>query len=264
MNGDEIQIHSPDEREPIPIVLQHHPVCVSYAIYENGYVLKQLINRLIESFSWIIITFILYLFCITSTIAIADPSFLEERRSEAMVVFGVNSYRELCGLLFGGMTLASLEVLIKCANKGAKRASIVVNQIKSALQVDEKRRSAGEHVGFLHENFAAENRLFIRLQNFKLDAGDQDEAESTESKSTTAKIRALGESSAVLMPAEELSSGDEYDDFWIPDFDGDVQIPKTSDSVSTEKNASKPKRTTIDRMSKDSEEDDTIVMGSLT
>lgn len=34
--GEEIKIHSHNERDPIPIVLHHYPVCVSYAIYENG------------------------------------------------------------------------------------------------------------------------------------------------------------------------------------------------------------------------------------
>lgn len=65
---------------------------------------------------------------------------IEERRSEATVVFGLNSYRELCGLHFGGITLASLELLIKCANQGAKRASKIVQQIKKALETDEQER----------------------------------------------------------------------------------------------------------------------------
>lgn len=71
---------------------------------------------------------------------IADPSLMEEKRSEATVVFGLNSYRELCGLHFGGITLASLELLIKCANQGAKRANKIVKQIKQALEQDEKKR----------------------------------------------------------------------------------------------------------------------------
>lgn len=113
-SGDEVTVHTLNERDPIPIVLHHYPVCVTYAIYENG------------------------------EIVIADPSLMEERRSEATVVFGLNSYRELCGLHFGGITLASLEVLIKCANQGAKRAKKIVKQIKTALEEDEKRRYAIE------------------------------------------------------------------------------------------------------------------------
>lgn len=110
-SGEEVIVHSHDERDPIPIVLHHYPVCVSFAIFgENG------------------------------EIAIADPSLMEERRSEATVVFGLNSYRELCGLSFGGITLTRLELLMKCANQGAKRASNVVKQIKAALEEDERKR----------------------------------------------------------------------------------------------------------------------------
>lgn len=36
--GSEIIVHSHAERDPIPIVLHHYPVSVSYAIYHNGYV----------------------------------------------------------------------------------------------------------------------------------------------------------------------------------------------------------------------------------
>lgn len=42
ITGDEITIHSHNERDPIPIVLHHYPVCVSYAIYENGYEISYL------------------------------------------------------------------------------------------------------------------------------------------------------------------------------------------------------------------------------
>lgn len=36
INGHEIKIHTHDERDPIPIVLHHYPVCVSFAVYEDG------------------------------------------------------------------------------------------------------------------------------------------------------------------------------------------------------------------------------------
>lgn len=204
------------------------------------------------------------------SITIADPSLLEERRSEATVVFGINSYRELCGLHFGGITLASLEVLIKCANQGAKRANVVVKQIKAALEADEKRRSAGERIGFMQSfqsdsiDSYAENRLFIRLPNFKLNPTDNIETESEEPISNPSKIKSLGEHSAVLMPAEELSSDDEFGDNWIPDLDGDIETLETRKSFSPKADGTETKRTTFERMSDDSEEDDTVVMDTLT
>lgn len=210
-------------------------------------------------------------------IAIADPSLLEERRSEATVVFGINSYRELCGLHFGGITLASLELLIKCANQGAKRANAVVKQIKSALEADEKRRANGEQVGFMQclqsDRFDShkDGRLILRLPKFHLDTTEEMEVELDEMKKEQARIKSLGEQSAMLMPAEELSSEDEYTDEWIPDLDGDVdgyesnEAEKIESSKPKEKtNKKKSKKPAAEAMSEDSEEEVTVIMDQIT
>lgn len=211
------------------------------------------------------------------TIIISDPSYLEEKRSEANLVFGLNSYRELCGLHFGGITLASLEQLIKCANQGAKRANAVVKQIKAALEADENRRSTGEHVGFMRNlqsdrfNSHNEDRLFVRLAKFQLNPTDEMEQELEELKQEQTKIKSLGNHSAILMPAEELSSEDEYGDSWIPDHSDDDLTPiDTTMNQSSEKKVEKKQastkkpQSTIEPMSGDSEEDETITMKQIT
>lgn len=38
-DGEDFVIHSYKQRDPIPTVLHHYPVCVSYAIFENGCVI---------------------------------------------------------------------------------------------------------------------------------------------------------------------------------------------------------------------------------
>jgi len=38
ITGEETIIHSPAERDPIPLSLHHYPVCVSYAVFNSGYV----------------------------------------------------------------------------------------------------------------------------------------------------------------------------------------------------------------------------------
>lgn len=86
--------------------------------------------------------FSIFISNIYSDIVIADPTLIEEKRAEATVVFGLNSYRELCGLHFGGITLASINVLLKCANQGAKRANSIVALIKSKLEEDTQKRYA--------------------------------------------------------------------------------------------------------------------------
>lgn len=56
------------------------------------------------------------------------------------MVFGLNSYRELCGLHLGGTTLTSSQLLLKCANRGAHRANAIVKIIKQSLEDDTKIR----------------------------------------------------------------------------------------------------------------------------
>lgn len=208
------------------------------------------------------------------SIIIADPTYLEEKRSEANLVFGLNSYRELCGLHFGGITLASLEQLIKCANNGAKRANTVVKQIKAAIEADEQRRAKGELVGFMRTlqldryDAHSEERAFIRLPKSK--ESEEMETELGEMKQEQARIKSLGSQSAVLMPAEELASdNDEYDDCWIPEnSDDDDLVPSESTveqkSVKKEKKKEKKSNQTIKPMSDESEEEETVTMKQIT
>lgn len=60
--------------------------------------------------------------------------------AEANLVFGLNSYRELCGLHFGGVTLSSSQLFLRCASRGAKHAKWFVDRIKEALKMDEQDR----------------------------------------------------------------------------------------------------------------------------
>ncbi|PNF15123.1 hypothetical protein B7P43_G15566 [Cryptotermes secundus] len=118
VTGQETVIHDPSEKDAVPLNLHHYPVCVSYAIFNKGEHI------------------------------IADPTAIEERVSEAQVVFGVNAYRELCGLHLGGSSLTSHDLILQCANRAARRAAEVVQIMKLALKEDADARAAGKSVGF--------------------------------------------------------------------------------------------------------------------
>nr|CAD7265966.1 unnamed protein product [Timema shepardi] len=139
MTGEKTIIHDPSERDPIPVVLHHHPVCVSYALFNKG------------------------------TVVVADPTALEERVSEAQIVFGMNAYRELCGLHLGGSALATFETVVNCAIRAGNRAAQVVQTIKTLLAQDAETRASGKPVGFTdcirQPNVLAlsQDRLAIRL-----------------------------------------------------------------------------------------------------
>jgi exosome complex component RRP45 len=166
-SGEEVIIHTFQEKDPIPIVLHHYPVCVSYAIFNKG------------------------------KIAVADPTCLEERVAEASLVFGINSYRELCGLHLGGTTLTSADLLLRSTTSAAKRAKFIVDLIKSSLAEDEELRARGEVVDFSKcieldklASYSVEN-LPIQLKRFQIskkgkkpvgqeEASEMDEASDAE------------------------------------------------------------------------------------
>lgn len=38
IDGENVIVHTYAEKDPIPTVIHHYPVCVSYNIFKNGYV----------------------------------------------------------------------------------------------------------------------------------------------------------------------------------------------------------------------------------
>ncbi|KAJ8947198.1 hypothetical protein NQ318_015546 [Aromia moschata] len=126
-DGEEFTIHSYQQRDPIPMVIHHYPVCITYSVFNGG-------------------EFIL-----------ADPTLLEEGVADAFLSVGLNAYKELCGLHLGGKADLSTDVILNTVNKAAVRAVIVVQLIKDAYEEDNKRRQKKEDVGF-HKRLETEKK----------------------------------------------------------------------------------------------------------
>uniref|UniRef100_A0A1Q3FVU6 Exosome complex component RRP45 n=1 Tax=Culex tarsalis TaxID=7177 RepID=A0A1Q3FVU6_CULTA len=233
LNGEEVVIHTIYERDPIPIGINHFPICVSYGIFNKG------------------------------KLAVADPTYLEERVAEAKIVFGMNSYGELCGIHLGGITLTSSDLLLKTAAKGAKRARMIVQKIKDSIQEDAEKRRKSIPIGFsecirLSEITAlAQDRLHIRLKRFKLDKANEEEEEEPEVESEIDEADELQEdndqpaeepmeqddsivevadNSAVLMP--KVASEAER---WIPEEEAVEELEKSA-AAKKRKNRNKKKK----------------------
>lgn len=98
-------------------MLHHYPICVSYALFEEG------------------------------KIPVADPTALEERISNASIVLAINSYRELCSMHLTGITLTSPKLIQKCSEMAADRARRIVEYIKHTLEEDKAQRDSGNVKG---------------------------------------------------------------------------------------------------------------------
>lgn len=94
-------------------MLHHYPICVSYALFDDG------------------------------KIPVADPTVLEEKISNASIVLAINSYKELCSMHLTGVTLTSPKLIQKCSEMAAERARRIVEYIKHTLEENKVQRESG-------------------------------------------------------------------------------------------------------------------------
>ncbi|XP_063706700.1 uncharacterized protein LOC134835705 [Culicoides brevitarsis] len=189
LSGTNVVVHSFSEKEPIPLVLHHYPVCVSFALFNNG------------------------------KLGVADPTSIEECISEANLVLGINTYKELCGMHLGGTTLTSSQLLLRCVNKGAERAKIVVEMIKCAIEKDSDARingnisSMSEKIHHRTNALLWKKPLAIKLRKFQININSETNDYTEESK-----VNLIRENTAILIPETkstqwimDSSSSDEKD-----------------------------------------------------
>uniref|UniRef100_A0A1L8DXN8 Exosome complex component RRP45 n=1 Tax=Nyssomyia neivai TaxID=330878 RepID=A0A1L8DXN8_9DIPT len=192
--GTEFTIHTAAEKDPIPLVLHHFPVCVSYVIYQDG------------------------------TVACADPTDLEERVAQAKMVFGLNSYQELCGLHLGGVTLLSAGFVIDLASRGVKHAKNHIEMVKKCIEEDTKVREDGVRVSFVKcledggIKSTLEERIPIRIpsrepRDRRKIIGEPERMKMEEEE--TFEIQPVDSGSATLMEVETFGVGGPNK--WIPE-----------------------------------------------
>lgn len=98
-------------------MLHHFPICVTYALFEDG------------------------------KVPVADPTALEERISNASIILAINSYKELCSMHLTGVTLTSPKLIQRCSELAAERARRIVEYIKHVLEENNKQRDCGVFKG---------------------------------------------------------------------------------------------------------------------
>lgn len=133
-DGETVVIHTYKERDPIPTVIHHFPVCVTYAVFNQ------------------------------SSTTVADPSLLEESVSEAQLVLSINSFKEICSIHLGGSALMNPQLILQCAAKAAKRAFDVVQLIKKSIEDDSEQR----YIFFASVSYRNFINCFFRKDNKKL------------------------------------------------------------------------------------------------
>lgn len=199
-SGDTVTIHTMSEKDPIPTVLYHYPVCSTFAIF-NGDILLSDPNFTEESV------------CTSNT---------EEGMSTAggMLVVGMNQYKELCLLDLTGAAIFNTKTVHKAVLNAADKCKSYVDAVKKAICTDDNLRQKRTKINFSdiittdHKLSLNRKDLNIRLKNYEFE-------------DLTIKDEELSEDDEVTVVKPEPSK-----------YDVISSVPKTAEIV-TQKGASK-------------------------
>ncbi|XP_067355374.1 exosome complex component RRP45 isoform X2 [Channa argus] len=118
INGDEVTVYSPEERDPIPLSIYHMPISVSFSFFQQG------------------------------TYLLVDPCEREERVMDGLLMIAMNKHREICSIQSSGGIMLLKEQVMRCSKIASVKVSEITELISKALENDRKARKAGEKCGF--------------------------------------------------------------------------------------------------------------------
>lgn len=125
VSGEQIIVHSTEEREPVELSILHVPICVTFAFFNPTD-----IEENIKGDS-------------NSEISVVDATLQEELLKDGVLTVTINKNREICQITkAGGLPMDAL-TLMECSRKAYGIAEKLTKQIKDLLEADYKKRNEG-------------------------------------------------------------------------------------------------------------------------
>lgn len=113
VEGEKVTVYSIRDREPVPLAMLHHPLCVTFSFYDNG------------------------------EFAVLDATLAEEQVRESEVIVAMNRYGEVCSISkYGGATVDAVS-LLNYTNLALSKVQVLHKYISEQLDEDSKRRNLG-------------------------------------------------------------------------------------------------------------------------
>ncbi|XP_016300354.1 exosome complex component RRP45-like [Sinocyclocheilus anshuiensis] len=200
IQGRDITVFSPEERDPIPLSIYHMPICVSFAFFLQG--------------SYLLV----------------DPCEREERVKDGLLVIAMNKHREICSIQSSGGIMLLKDQVLRCSKIASVKVSEITELINKALENDRKIRKEGGKFGF------AESMPKERITTLKRDEAP---VEMTGVKETANEIVNRTEtpteavSSPVLVAMGTAQVGEGIVNSWGLDEDEEDE-PQTEDTKTDE------------------------------
>uniref|UniRef100_A0A3B3XYU8 Exosome complex component RRP45 n=1 Tax=Poecilia mexicana TaxID=48701 RepID=A0A3B3XYU8_9TELE len=165
IQGEEVTVYSPEERDPIPLSIYHMPISVSFAFFQQG------------------------------TFLLVDPCEREERVMDGLLMIAMNKHREICSIQSSGGIMLLKEQVMRCSKIASVKVSEITELINKALLNDKTARKAGGRCGF------AESIPQERITALKT---DQTAVEMTDVGETASSIVQTAEAPPQTVPSPSV------------------------------------------------------------
>ncbi|XP_051561420.1 exosome complex component RRP45 [Myxocyprinus asiaticus] len=165
IQGRDVTVFSPEERDPISLSIYHMPICVSFAFFLQG--------------SYLLV----------------DPCEREERVMDGLLMIAMNKHREICSIQSSGGIMLLKDQVLRCSKIASVKVSEITELINKALENDKKIRKEGGKFGF------AESMPKERITTLKRDKAP---VEMTDVKETASEIVNRTETTTEAVPSPVL------------------------------------------------------------
>ncbi|XP_030306579.1 exosome complex component RRP45 isoform X1 [Calypte anna] len=144
VQGDEVTVYTPEERDPVPLSIHHMPVCVSFAFFQQG------------------------------TYLLVDPSEREESVMDGVLVIAMNKHQEICTIQSSGGIMLVKDQVLRCSKITAVKVAEITELIQKALENDQKVRKEGGKFGFA-ESIPNQKITAFKMESAAVDTNNVEE-----------------------------------------------------------------------------------------
>ncbi|XP_066516393.1 exosome complex component RRP45 [Hoplias malabaricus] len=144
IQGRDITVFSPEERDPVPLSIYHMPICVSFAFFQQG------------------------------TYLLVDPCEKEELVMDGLLVIAMNKHREICSIQSSGGIMLLKEQVLRCSKIASVKVSEITELINKALENDRRVRKEGGKFGFA-ESIPKERITALKREEAQVEMTDVQE-----------------------------------------------------------------------------------------
>ncbi|XP_054680983.1 exosome complex component RRP45 [Grus americana] len=144
VQGEEVTVYTPEERDPVPLSIHHMPICVSFAFFQQG------------------------------TYLLVDPSEREESVMDGLLVIAMNKHREICTIQSSGGIMLVKDQVLRCSKITAVKVAEITELIQKALENDQKVRKEGGKFGFA-ESIPNQKITAFKMESAAVDTNNVEE-----------------------------------------------------------------------------------------